>query len=914
MRSRARLFLIALALLLPAASSAAPTLVRTLPNKIALITREVRTRPIVCLQAWIRTGGRDESQSERGASIILAQQLFGATQKYAEGELEREVLSVGGTLSSEAGYGYTLYVISVPARFVDRAIDCMSEAIVRPKIDAKFLSEGIAKARRSVRGPLSSASGASLNAARSALWAGTPLAAPSAVPELEIANVPLTVLQRFHREHYTAEALVLVATGDVDSEDLAGRLSRAFAEMPHGPATSPRVLSPRPFDGPQVIVSKSPPEAADAAITVGFRGPVGGTADALALHALLALLVDSPASRFQRRLEQGATEYTGMEAARGFESEGGFFTVALRVPPPRLLDAESVLLGEIERLKSAPIADEEFDTAVRTVVAQDLFPEAELEGLGRATAIASLQGRIGSDEVYVERLKALRPSDLTAVARKYMDFSRSVFVEMGPDTVLQAVGAATEPERRLSEKRSIAEAAYRGGPSAPASSDGERRSRLDAPLSKIPVRPLESGRRFVSQQRLGGGMRLITGEDWSAPLATVAVYMLGGVRFETDASNGITALAREALMNCDDPAHPGSTYRQAITRLGRLVPYQDRDMWGYSVSSPSESLEETMRILGAMLAHTRVDTVSVDASRLALLNAFDQWKEDDDAQRQRLIFPTKYRTSGYRLPALGSRLNLASIPQSAIEEFYGKFIVRPNVVIAVFGAVRAESAKVWADRAFRGVPDRPFQPGVVAQEGDFTDEREQWELGAGPRSTVSIAFNGPRASSPDMPALYVVNSLLAGPRGWLKKWVLSQGVVASANSIVSQAIDESPIIASVETDGLAQEEPGVKLLLRQFKKVALLPLVGEELSGDFQDAKRHAIGTYLMLFTSNTARAFQWARAALFDLSPDYVLALPAKMDALGPDDLVSVGLKYFQKDDWNRHPLAICETRPGGW
>ena len=52
-------------------SLAAPTLVRTLPNKSTLILRENRTRPIVSIQAWIKSGSRDESRSERGAAAVL---------------------------------------------------------------------------------------------------------------------------------------------------------------------------------------------------------------------------------------------------------------------------------------------------------------------------------------------------------------------------------------------------------------------------------------------------------------------------------------------------------------------------------------------------------------------------------------------------------------------------------------------------------------------------------------------------------------------------------------------------------------------------------------------------------------------------------------------------------------------------
>jgi predicted Zn-dependent peptidase len=53
-------FLLLAVLAMAAPALAAPTLVRTLPNKSTLILRENRTRPVVSIQAWIKSGSRDE--------------------------------------------------------------------------------------------------------------------------------------------------------------------------------------------------------------------------------------------------------------------------------------------------------------------------------------------------------------------------------------------------------------------------------------------------------------------------------------------------------------------------------------------------------------------------------------------------------------------------------------------------------------------------------------------------------------------------------------------------------------------------------------------------------------------------------------------------------------------------------------
>jgi zinc protease len=315
-----------------------------------------------------------------------------------------------------------------------------------------------------------------------------------------------------------------------------------------------------------------------------------------------------------------------------------------------------------------------------------------------------------------------------------------------------------------------------------------------------------------------------------------------------------------------------------------------------------------------MLAHPDLDSVTVDATRLLLLNALDKWLEDDDAQRQRLIFATKYAVSGYRLPGVGTKVNLVSIPTSTVTAMYKKFVVKPNLVVAVFGDVNPAEVAPAVESAFRDVSAAPFAPGSAPMDLPFPGFREKWELGAGSFTTVQLAFNGPPAQSPDMPVFYVVNSLLSGPYGWFQKYVMTEPAVNDVNSIVAQAVDESPIIATLTVGGPLQEENMVKLLFRQFKKVSGLELVGPELDVEFRAAKTHAIGTYYALFTTNTARAFQWARADLFGLAPDYVLTLPSKMEAVTPDDLLRVGTRYFQTGDWEKAPYAIAETRPGGW
>ena len=894
-------------------AAAVPDLVRTLPNKVTVIVREVHTRPIVSIQAWVRAGMRDEAAKDRGLAVGTAQCIMEATTAREPGAMEKEVYSLAGTYSSEAGYDYSYFDLSVPARSLRTGLGLLAEGLTQPRLDKPVVEMALGRAKGLARAVLADADRAAVNGLRARLHEGTPLGAPLAMPEHEFDPITPTLIQRFYRDHYIAENLTVVITGDVDTEDAVQKVEEAFKGMPRGKPSSRSRFSERAIEGPRAAVDRNPVEARGTAIAVGFRAPAWNTADAIALDALMAVLVDSPNSRTQARTNTGNAEYIRAAAIRQYETDGGTIALTFAVDPDSLDDAEGAVLTLIEQARSTPVAPEEFRVAVRSLLQRELAGRADQSGVGRVMTLAFLRGAPGADDVYVQRVKALRPEDLVAVARKYLDLKHAVFVEIGPDSTISAVNPGNL-ERRIREKQSVYGAAYRSGPQPTASGDAEREARINAPLKQAAAsKPVNAGRGRVARAVLPGGARLLTGEDHSSQQATVAVYLLGGVRFENDNVNGVTALLRETLLNSNDPHTRGLTYRQTFSLMGRLFSYQDKDTWGCAITLPSDNWKVAVAQMGAMFSHPDLDTVNVDATRIYALEALDKWLHDDGAQRQRLIFTTKYLVSGYRLPALGTHRTLVSIPNAEIVSWYRKFVVQPNMVVAVFGDVDAASVQTEVERAFRDVSAAPFQPGTVAKEGEFEGFREKWELGAGALSSVTIAFNGPPARSPDIPAMYVVASLLGGPKGWLEQYVMKTGGSRGVNALLSQALDESPLLTTVTTSGPLQEEDMVKLTFRQIKKAALLPLHGD-LAPDLVTAKTHASGSYLMALDSDPTRALQFSRAELFSLGIDYPILLPAKIDGITANDLLRVGSKYLQKDQWVRSPYAICETRPGGW
>ncbi len=912
-----RLATIALAAIVYAGVAApafsAPQLVRTLPNKTTLIVRENRTRPVVSIQVWVRAGTRDEGRSERGAAAVMAQLVWEGNESRTKVDIDRVTSMNGGRFSGEVATGTILYEMDLPARAFKQGIETLGDIVLHPPLDGKAVENAKSLARTASRNFLGHAVLASMNPLREALHPGSALGVPASVPEREIAAVTAPLIARFHKTWFTGDNIMVVIIGDVDPEEAAQAVNAAFSTASKDRAPRRGKISERPLQGTKVLGTTNPDGAGGAAVTIGFRAPAWGTADALALDALIALLADYGDARIQRRLGEGP--FQGASAQRSFEPDGGTIAFSIAASPENLVDAESILFTELERSRFTPIGEDEFRRTLDALIARDLVVQGDFAGIGRVTAYGAMQVEPGSDEVYIQRLRALKREDLVAVARDYFDPKKAVVVYMAPKNFVDSLDLYKGLEARVNEKLTLAAATQRGkgGPLATVSAPDERRRRVDAPLTAIPAAPRDAGRGRVTRSNVEG-IRVLASEDRSAELATISIFLEGSVRHETEKTNGITRLLRETIMTSADPKADGRSYRFSLLDIGRFIPYQDRDMWGYSLTVPANRWKEALARLGAMLAKPEIDSITVDATRLLVLDQQSQWLENDDARRRHLIFDTKYQVSGYRLPILGSRMSIVEITVDEVAAFYKKMVVKPNLVVAVFGDVKADEVGPAVAEAFRPVSPGPFAPGTVAKEGTFESFREKWELGEGPYCTVSVAFDGPPASSPDIPVAYVVNSLFTNPRGWFEKYVREKSAfVRDIQSYVAHGIDESPLIATVTADGPPSEEQAVRMLLGQFRSLAAIRLIGDY-ALDFEDAKRHAIGLFQMGLASNQARAFQFARAEIFKLPGDYVVSFPVKMQSVTPDDMQGFAFRYFQYSDSGRRPYAVSETRPGGW
>src|SRR6516162_7083712 len=103
-----------------------------LTNGLTIVTEAMPAVRSVSLGVWLRTGSRNEQESENGISHFLEHMVFkGTTNRTAE-EIARSVDSIGGGLDAFTSKELVSYNTKVLDEHVPVAFDVLSDLVLNP--------------------------------------------------------------------------------------------------------------------------------------------------------------------------------------------------------------------------------------------------------------------------------------------------------------------------------------------------------------------------------------------------------------------------------------------------------------------------------------------------------------------------------------------------------------------------------------------------------------------------------------------------------------------------------------------------------------------------------------------------------------------------------------------------------------
>ena len=397
-----------------------------LDNGMKVIVKEDHRAPIVVSQVWYKVGSSYEPVGITGISHVLEHMMFKGTEAHPPGEFSRIIAANGGRENAFTGRDYTAYFQTLSKDRLEVALELEADRMRNLTLPPEeFVKEvNVVKEERRMRTEDKPTS-LTYEQFSAVAYRVLPYSHPVIGWMNDLDNLTIEDLRRWYRLWYAPNNATLVVVGDVDPQQVLALAKKHFGPLKPERIPTLKPLREPPQRGETRVRVKAP--AKEPYLVLGYKTPVLRTAEEewepYALDMLASILDGGSSARLSRELVRGR------EIAVSAGAEYGAFT---RLSGMLLLDGspapgtdmetlERALREQVDRLRKEPVSRQELERIQAQVVASKVY---ELDSVFYQAMQIGILETVGLDwrllDQYVDRIKAVTPEQVQAVARKYL--------------------------------------------------------------------------------------------------------------------------------------------------------------------------------------------------------------------------------------------------------------------------------------------------------------------------------------------------------------------------------------------------------------------------------------------------------------------------------------------------------------
>lgn len=395
---------------------------RTLPNGLRVIVIERAGMPLVAAQLLVKSGSEMDPPELAGLSNMTADLLTKGTAKRNATQIAEAIEALGATLDTAGRWDSSRVTINAMSAKLAQAMEIMADVVRRPT----FKEDEIERLRQLTLDDLTVELGdpgsiAKYVASRT-LYGDEPYGHPSVGTPQSLARIDRAAIVKYHNTFYRPDNAILVIGGDIKAP-AAFRLSEQYFADWQKPSTPLPPMPPiKPAnDGQAKVIVIDKPDAGQAAVIVVRRGISRNDPD-----YFKGLVTNSVLSGYSGRLNQEIRIKRGLSYGAGSSLETrrtvGPFSASTQTKNTTAAQVAELLVGEVSRLSSAPVADIELNPRKAVVIGNFARNMETAGGLVSQVSSLALYG-VSFDEInrYIANVQAVRGADVQSFAGSRLD-------------------------------------------------------------------------------------------------------------------------------------------------------------------------------------------------------------------------------------------------------------------------------------------------------------------------------------------------------------------------------------------------------------------------------------------------------------------------------------------------------------
>ena len=846
----------------------------SLDNGLKVVLEENRAAPVVALQVWVKVGSADERDEEAGMCHFIEHMIFKGTEKRKVREMAREIESLGGSMNAHTSYDQTVYHVTLASRYGEVGLDILADAIQHSTFDAAELEKEREVILEEIRMGEDEPGRRIFKQTMGTVFKKHPYRRPIIGHKSTIAGITRDRMVRFFRQWYVPNRMVFVAVGDFDRFDMERKVKEVFQEFkPSDKLLPPREAEPEPQET-QSVVSYGNFRETYLQLAVPITSAMDD--ETPALDALAHILGGGEASRLVQRVKLEKRLVYSISSSSFTPRDRGAFIIEATLSPQNVEKAIEETLATLEDLSREGVTAEELYRVKVNVESDLVYDRQTVQGQARKRGFyEAITGDIDFEKEYLRRMAILQREDIRRVIEKYFKAPRWVISVLAP----------TEQEDLLSS--SSLKGVIRRGTSA------------EKTLGKREGPP-------IFRTVLANGIRLLVKENRSTPVVSVQAAFLGGVRFETEANNGVNQFIAVMLTKGTQNLTSLQIAKKMERMAGSLSGFSGYNSFGLTATFLSQHFEEAFGLFSEVLRAPSFDKEEMEKRRQSILAAIRQQEDDLDRSVFRLFRKTLYEQHPYRMDPLGTLETVQTLTQEDLKEYYDRMAVPDNLVLTVVGDVDTEQV-LQAARNTLGELKGTFSRPAVAQESPPQGIRKAEIYRQKEQAHFVLGFLGPTLHHRDRTALEVLDAALSGQGGRLFYELRDQESLAYALTFMANPNLDPGFIAVYMGTHPDKLEKAIHGVLRILKNVRDDGLAEEEV----ERAKRYLIGNFEIGLQTNGAQASQMSLDELYGLGFDHYGKYVKAIERVSREDVQRVAREYLRLDAYRLAVLRPPEKKP---
>ncbi|HEB62362.1 MAG TPA: insulinase family protein [Bacteroidetes bacterium] len=394
-----------------------------LSNGLHVILHEDHTTPIVAVSVMYHVGSKNEKPDRTGFAHFFEHLMFEGSKYVKRGEYDRYLQNVGGMNNANTTQDRTFYYEVLPSNNIELALWLESERMLHAKVDSVGIETQREVVKEEKRQRIDNRPyGTIWKEAFGHAYKVHPYKWPVIGSMDDLNAATEKDYKDFYNTFYVPNNAILSIAGDINISETMKMITKYFSPIPKGTKEiyRPHVVEP-PLGG----------EVRDTiydniqlpAIIATYRIPAMGTKDYYAAYMFAQLLAGGKSSRMNKSLvddKQLALFVASFPYPLEDPGVHLMFAIANMGKDPG--EVEKAMDEEIEKVKTEPISDKEFQKLRNMIEAE--FVDNSVKMVSIAENLANYKMYYGDTNLInteLDRFMNVTKEDIQNVAKKYFN-------------------------------------------------------------------------------------------------------------------------------------------------------------------------------------------------------------------------------------------------------------------------------------------------------------------------------------------------------------------------------------------------------------------------------------------------------------------------------------------------------------